>query len=172
MKIGVLSDTHMKGPDELLDRILDDIFQETDLILHAGDIVSLSVLQRLEEKKALAVCGNMDDFQVAGILPQTRIIEVESRQIGIVHGWGSKDGLRERILLRFERQSPDIIIYGHSHAPFWGEVGGVMMFNPGSASHNMFSDDCTVGILEIQNDRVDTEFIKVSTKNIKRSFNP
>ena len=130
MKIGVLSDTHMKAPDELLDRILDDIFQETNLILHAGDIVSLSVLQKLEEKNALAVCGNMDDFQVAGIIPQTRIIEVENKQIGIVHGWGSKDGLRERILLRFDRQSPDIIIYGHSHVPFWGEVGGVMMFNP------------------------------------------
>jgi uncharacterized protein len=74
--------------------------------------------------------------------------------------------------LRFDRQSPDIIIYGHSHVPFWGEVGGVMMFNPGSASHNMFSDDCTVGILEIQNDCVDTEIIKVSTKNINKTFKP
>lgn len=168
MKIGVLSDTHMKAPDELLDHILDDIFQDTNLILHAGDIVALSVLQKLEERKALAVCGNMDDFQVAGVTPQTRILEVENKKVGIVHGWGSKNGLRERILLRFDRQSPDIIIYGHSHVPFWGEVEGVMMFNPGSASHNMFSDDCTVGILEIRSDHVEAEIIKVSKKCQKK----
>ncbi|MFH0960007.1 MAG: metallophosphoesterase family protein [Pseudomonadota bacterium] len=164
MKIGVLSDTHMKVPGELLDHILDDIFKEVSLIVHAGDIVSLSVLQKLEEKNAFAVCGNMDDFQVAGLIPQTRIIEVGNKQIGVVHGWGSKDGLRERILSRFDRQCPDIIIYGHSHVPFWGEVGGIMMFNPGSASHNMFSDDCTVGILGIENGRFDTEIISVSKK--------
>lgn len=164
MKIGVLSDTHMKAPNELLDYILDEIFVETSLILHAGDIVAMSVLQKLEEKNVIAVCGNMDDFQVAGAIPQTRIVEVENRTIGIVHGWGSKDGLRERLLSRFEPQSPEIIVYGHSHAPFWGKVGGIMMFNPGSASYSMFSEDCTVGILEIEDDSIDGRIIRISKK--------
>lgn len=164
MKIGVLSDTHMKAPTELLDYILDEIFAETSLILHAGDIVAMSVLQKLEDRKVLAVCGNMDDFQVAGVIPQTRIVEVENKKIGIVHGWGSKDGLRERILSSFEPQSPEIIVYGHSHAPFWGQVGGTMMFNPGSASYSMFSEDCTVGLLEIEDDSIDGRIIRISKK--------
>jgi len=48
MKIGVLSDTHMKAPDKVLNHILDEIFKDVDLILHAGDIVTSRVLDRLD----------------------------------------------------------------------------------------------------------------------------
>lgn len=162
MKIGVLSDTHLKVPDSVLDHILDDIFRDADLVLHAGDIVSAAVLARLEERGALAVCGNMDDYQVAESIPQVRIIAVESRKIALVHGWGAKHGLQERILSRFEDVAPDIVIYGHSHVPFWGKVKDAMMFNPGSAAHNVFSDESSVGLLEILDGEILAKFIKVA----------
>ena len=44
MKIGVMSDTHLKVPDNVLNYILDDIFRDVDHIMHAGDIVSAAVL--------------------------------------------------------------------------------------------------------------------------------
>ena len=161
MKIGVLSDTHLRTPDQNLDYILDEIFGDTDLILHAGDIVTRSVLERLEERGALAVCGNMDDYDVFDLAPQTRIMKVESRKIALIHGWGSKEGLAQRIIERFSAESPDIIIYGHTHMPFWGRVNDVMMFNPGSVSRNVCPRGRTVGLLEINGDSVEAGFIEL-----------
>ncbi|MGC8657994.1 MAG: metallophosphoesterase family protein [Desulfomonilaceae bacterium] len=161
MKIGVLSDTHMRGPDKVLDYMLDDIFQDTDMILHAGDIVTSRVLDILEERKAIAVCGNMDDLVIAGTLPQVRVVKVQNARIGLIHGWGSKQGLEERILTRFEQDPPDLIVYGHSHVPFFGTMKGVLMFNPGSASHHLGFEDCTVGMLKLIGTKFEAEIINV-----------
>lgn len=161
MRIGVLSDTHMKSPDKVLNHILDNVFKDANMILHAGDIVTARVLDRLEERKALAVCGNMDDYEIVEALPQVRIIEAENKRIGLIHGWGSKPGLQERILSRFEEDPPDLVVYGHSHVPFFGKVKGVLMFNPGSASHNIYFDECTVGILEILGSEFKAEIINI-----------
>ncbi|MGD9819699.1 MAG: metallophosphoesterase [Desulfomonilaceae bacterium] len=161
MKIGVLSDTHLRTPDKSLDYILDVIFADTDMILHAGDIVTRSVLMRLEERGVLAVCGNMDDYDVYDMAPQTRIINCESKKIALIHGWGSKEGLADRIIDRFAADAPDIIIHGHSHVPFWGEVKGVALFNPGSTSRNVFPKGRTVGVLEIFDGSVEASFIEL-----------
>jgi uncharacterized protein len=162
MKIGVLSDTHLKVPDSRLDHILQELFRAYDMILHAGDIVSGSVLERLEEKGVLAVCGNMDDYEVAATLPQKRIIPAGGKRIGLIHGWGGRQGLRERVLERLKPDNPDIVVYGHSHVAFWGEVNGVMMFNPGAAAHNPYGDAGTVGRIEIVDGNVETAFLPIN----------
>ncbi len=148
-RIGVMSDTHLRAPNKRLDHILDSIFKDTHMILHAGDIVGHRTLERLEERGVIAVCGNMDDYEVASTIPQTRIIPVGNIKIGLVHGWGAKQGLEMRIVERFSEQSPEIIVYGHSHRPFWGEVEGVWLFNPGSAAPGAHGNGGTVGELQI-----------------------
>lgn len=161
MKIGVLSDTHLRTPDRSLEYILEELFSDTDMILHAGDIVTRRVLERLDERGVLAVCGNMDDYDVFDLAPQTRVLKVESKKIAIIHGWGAKDGLPQRIIERFTPESPDIIVYGHTHVPFWGEINGVMMFNPGSAYRNAFPTGRTVGLLEVNDDSMQASFIEL-----------
>lgn len=154
MKIGVLSDTHLRTPDATLEYILTDLFADADMILHAGDIVGRRVLDRLEKSKVIAVCGNMDDYDVAGVIPQVRIVPAGGKRIGLIHGWGSKEGLAQRILARFGEDRPDIIVYGHSHVPFSGTVDGTYVFNPGSASMNRYTGSATVGMLEIVEGRI------------------
>jgi putative phosphoesterase len=153
MKIGVLSDTHLRVPDDMLEHILEEVFADTDMILHAGDIVTRTVLGRLEENGVIAVCGNMDDYEVADSLPMVRIVPAAGKRIGLIHGWGSKDGLAQRISARFDDR-PDLIVFGHSHVPFWGLVDGTYMFNPGSASQNRYSGSATVGLIEIVDNRM------------------
>jgi putative phosphoesterase len=148
VKIGVISDTHLTRPNRALEHILEELFSETDLILHAGDITSRRVLERLELRGVLAVCGNMDDYDIVDSAPQMRTLDVGSYKIGLIHGWGAREGLEARIIQRFQ-DVPDVIVYGHSHAPFWGEVLGVRLFNPGSASQNRYLTHPTVGMLEI-----------------------
>jgi len=150
MKIGVLSDTHLRSPDKTLDHILDKLFADADMILHAGDIVTARVLERIEERGVLAVCGNMDDFEVADWIPQTRVISAAGLRIGLIHGWGARQGLEERLVMRFDDPKPDLIVYGHTHTPFWGKVSGVRMFNPGTAAVRGFGAAGTVGLLEIE----------------------
>jgi putative phosphoesterase len=149
MKIGVLSDTHLRSPNPVLEYILEELFADTEMVLHAGDIVGRKVLDRLEMKEVIAVCGNMDDYEVAQAIPQVRVIPVGGKQVVLIHGWGSKDGLEHRILGQFQTDRPDLIVYGHSHVPFWGKVDGVHMFNPGSASHSRDKGSGTVGLIEI-----------------------
>jgi hypothetical protein len=161
MKIGCLSDTHLKRPDPILDHILNDLFAGVDMVLHAGDIAAYSVLEWLQEKGVIAVCGNMDDYEILDRVPQVRNIEAAGKQISLVHGWGSKERLAERILAKFSPDRPDIVVFGHSHAPFWGEVDGTYMFNPGSASQNRFIGTGTVGILEIGEQTVHGNIISV-----------
>ena len=56
-KVGVLSDTHGRVAKEVL-----DFFKDVDIILHAGDIGSIEVLDTLrKEKKLVAVYGNCDN---------------------------------------------------------------------------------------------------------------
>jgi len=162
MKIGVLSDTHLRSPDPWLDRILDDLLSGSDVILHAGDIVTRAVLERLEESGVIAVCGNMDDYEVADAIPQVRIVSAGTKKIALIHGWGAKEGLEQRILDRVEHERPDIVVYGHSHVPFWGKVGGIQMFNPGSAGPSRSAGKSTVGVLEILNDHIEGTILPVN----------
>ncbi|MBI4964396.1 MAG: metallophosphoesterase family protein [Desulfomonile tiedjei] len=162
MRIGVLSDTHLRSPNPALDHILEDLFADTDLILHAGDIVTGLVLDRLEQSGVIAVCGNMDDYDVTEALPQMRMIPAEGKRIVLIHGWGSKDGLAERVVARLKDDKPDLVVYGHSHVPFWGKVGDVYVFNPGSASQNRYGGTSTVGVVEIRDGEFQTHFVEVA----------
>jgi putative phosphoesterase len=174
MKIGVLSDTHLRTPDSDLEYILEELFGDADMILHAGDIVSSAVLERLEERGVLAVCGNMDDYEVAAAIPQARVITVERKRIGLIHGWGSKEGLAERVVARFSGDLPDVIVFGHSHVPFWGKAQGVYLFNPGSARQDRYTGPGTVGVLKITDAGIEAEFLTVerSKATAEKSMGP
>ena len=88
----------------------------------------------------------MDSGPAAMTLPVSRIIEAEGKKIGLIHGWGAKEGLAERVRKHFERV--DCIVFGHSHRPANYKKGGVLFFNPGSARPGS-SGTFTAGILTV-----------------------
>ena len=145
-RIGVISDTHLRGPDPQLARLLSQRLGPVDLILHAGDLVNLAVLDMLEAPEVIAVAGNMDDHLVNQELPMKREIQVQDKRIGLIHGWGSPMGLVGRVRREFE--GVDCIVFGHSHRPTNKLVEGVLMFNPGSVSRG-FMGSGTVGLLTV-----------------------
>jgi len=161
MKIGVMSDTHLRAPDPTLEYIMDELLAGADMILHAGDIVTRAVLDYLEDRGVIAVSGNMDDYDVMGQLPHAREINAGDKCIGLIHGWGAREGLEPRILGRFSVPLPDVIVYGHSHVPFWGKVDGVWMFNPGSATARGYRGAGTVGVIDIAGDVIEGKHIRV-----------
>ncbi|HPI91777.1 MAG TPA: metallophosphoesterase [Deltaproteobacteria bacterium] len=158
-RLGILSDTHLNGPDPYLDRIIAEQFPDVDLIIHAGDLVHLSALDVFTEmgKEVVAVCGNMDGPDVRSSFPTQRIIRIEGLLIGIMHGWGSPVGIRQRIRDSFE--TVDAVIYGHTHEAFIGTEGGVFFFNPGSPTDSRFTSMRSMGIMIIDGDSLKGEII-------------
>ena len=148
MKIGVLSDTHIPHKTKALPQKVIDILSTMDAIIHAGDYVEVSVIELLESLGSFyGVCGNMDSHQIKQLLPQKRIVSLGGFSIGLMHGWGSPNGLEERIVSKFENEKPDAIIYGHSHKACSKEKNGLIILNPGSPTDTRFAPFCSIGIL-------------------------
>ena len=143
MKIGVISDTHMAQPSDSLMCLMESVFADVSMVLHAGDLTSLDILEAFSGKKVVSVCGNMDYYDVAQNLPDKRVIEVEGYRIGLTHGWGSRTGVEDRIKEVFE--NVQAIVYGHTHKPANHVKDGVLFFNPGAFSGRTRS----IGLLTI-----------------------
>ena len=136
MKIGVISDTHLSKPNKALWRLAQGIFADVPMVLHAGDLTRISILEVFSDKKVIAVCGNMDRYDVTQKLPTKEIITVNGYRIGLIHGWGSSRGLEDKIIDNF--QDVDAIVYGHTHKAANHIKNGVLMFNPGAFAGTFF----------------------------------
>lgn len=104
-----------------------------DLILHAGDLTVLSVLDELASIAPVeAVYGNVDGFEVRTALPRTRLLQLSGHLVGLVHGDGFGLSTAARARHSFVGQPVRVVVYGHSHSPRREWHGDVLMFNPGS----------------------------------------
>jgi hypothetical protein len=109
-----------------------DALRGADLILHAGDLSAVSVL---EELRALgppvrAVYGNADEPALRETLPRELVVEAEAARIGMVHIPGPAAGREERLVRRFP--DCDAVVFGHTHLPLVERHGRVWLLNPGS----------------------------------------
>ena len=159
MKVGVLSDTHIPVTVKSLPPAIFDIFKDVDLILHAGDIVELSVLDELRAIAPVeAVAGNMDPLETQQALPAKKVIQIGKYRVGLMHGKFKIHEQHER--LRNEFDAVDLIVYGHSHKPFWGRVNGVYFLNPGSPTDTYHSPYNSVAIL-LAGEELRAEIIRI-----------
>ncbi len=146
MKIGVLSDTHIPGTAASLPSAVFKLFKGVDLILHAGDIVDQSVLDELAALAPVeAVAGNMDGPELHLKLPAKKIIRLGKFTCGLIHGKFKIDIQQDMIMKEFS--NVDIIVYGHSHTPFWGKVNGIYFLNPGSPTDRRYAPYNSVALL-------------------------
>jgi putative phosphoesterase len=132
MRIAVVSDTHMpKGgralPAECVERL-----RAAELILHAGDLVTVAFLEELRSlgPPVAAVYGNIDEPALRNVLPKEHVVEAGGARIGMVHIPGPRAGRERRLRERFP--GCDAVIYGHTHLPQVERVEGVWILNPGS----------------------------------------
>ncbi|WP_028315867.1 metallophosphoesterase family protein [Desulfatibacillum aliphaticivorans] len=157
-KIGVISDTHMRMPNERMFRLAERQFKDVSMVLHAGDLVSIRVLDAFIDKKVVAVCGNMCERDSTQVLSPKEVITVEGVRIGLIHGHGSRTGLEDRIFKEFD--DVEAIVYGHTHSPANHLKQGVLMFNPGAfTSYSMGTETGTVGVLTVDEKGISGEIL-------------
>jgi len=151
VKIGVISDTHVRTFDEIPAPVLQAL-EKVDLIVHAGDFTQVAVLEGLSRMgEVKAVCGNMDSDELKRQLPPRELFMVDGKQVGLVHGWGAPWGIAGRVRKLFS--DVDIVIYGHSHQSFNKYFQGSLLFNPGQARNSF-------GLITID-DGIRAEIVKV-----------
>lgn len=162
MLIGLISDTHIPDRARILPQKVIDAFNDVELILHAGDLTSLKVIDELEEiAPVMAVQGNMD--RANGIdLPKAKIIEIEDLKIGVIHGEVYPRADSDQLVYLAKELNVDILVSGHSHQPKIEQKDGILLLNPGSPVVPRLADR-TVMLLEVKNKEVDVEIIKIGS---------
>ena len=126
--LAVLSDTHGRDGPRLEGRTATAV-DEADLVIHAGDFLTVDVLEAFEARCDLrAVHGNNDPPAVRDRVPGERLVEWADLRIAVAHGHEHS----ETALAMLGRQSSaDLVVFGHSHDPEFVD-GTVPMLNPGS----------------------------------------
>lgn len=154
----VVSDTHIPKVGSELPPALLDAMRGADLVLHAGDLVDLPVLEELRGlAPVVAVAGNMDYPAVKAVLPEQRVVEVEGKLIGLTHGWGPPLGIERRVLSRFS--GVDVVVFGHTHAALVEERRGVLLVNPGTPNDRRFSKRLSYAVIVVDGGRLDAEVV-------------
>lgn len=117
-KIGIISDTHGSLDNKIL-----KIFSDVDIIIHAGDIGKLDIIETLSSiAETISVYGNMDDFDLRTRLKKQISLELEGFKIHISHNENIK------------ASDFDIVINGHTHIAELHNDGKTLFLNPGSAN--------------------------------------
>ncbi len=147
MKIAVLADTHIPKKARALPAPAWEILRRSDLLIHAGDILTTEFLDSLREILPLyAVLGNND---VGVDLPEKLEIEVEGARLAVIHDSGTAKGRARRMKKLFPEA--EAVIFGHSHIPINSREEGILLFNPGSATDKRRQPKHTMGLLEVAN---------------------
>jgi len=161
MKIGVVSDTHITSGMGKLPRALYEGLKGVDLILHAGDIVCMEVIEDLSLIAPVeAVAGNMDGWDVASRLPGKKVLNIGGFTFGLTHGAGKVPGMEERMLGMFEADNVDCIVYGHSHNPKVERHGRVLLVNPGSPTDRRWAPYNSYALITLS-DAITAEIVKL-----------
>jgi uncharacterized protein len=104
-----------------------------DVVIHAGDWVSVDLLDALEARarRLVGVFGNNDGAELRARLPEVARVELAGVRFAVVHETGAASG-RERRCAR-EYPDADVLVFGHSHIP-WDTTAdtGLRLLNPGS----------------------------------------
>jgi putative phosphoesterase len=166
---GLVSDTHLPERLDALPDVLSDILAGVDVVLHAGDVGELRVLDALSAiAPVVAVHGNDDTAAAQRELPYQQIVSLAGQRIVLSHShypdraeemasrradaWGPKLSRRATF---GRRAGARIVVWGHAHIPLavWHE--GVFLVNPGAlASPNYVTRQArrTVALLFVRED--------------------
>jgi putative phosphoesterase len=152
--LAVISDTHLPRGSRALPPACVERLRTADLILHAGDVATASVLADLLAlgPPVRAVHGNVDEPELRVALPSARVVEAGGARIAMVHDAGPAAGRLERLRARFP--DADAVVFGHSHIPLHerDDATGFQIFNPGSPTDRRRQPTHTMGLARVGED--------------------
>jgi uncharacterized protein len=154
VRVVALADTHAPRRWRVCPPRVAAHLRRADLILHAGDVCTASVLTELAEyAPVVAVLGNNDGPDVAAWgAPATAELDLDGLHVAMVHDSGAAAGRMVRMRRRFP--AADLVVFGHSHIPLDESGPGLRIFNPGSPTDRRRQPHGTLGVLDIDAGRL------------------
>lgn len=147
-RVVIVADTHSR-PHPEAHRLVAE--QQPELILHAGDIGDLSVIEDLETiAPVVSVRGNIDAR--GSFVPDDVHLELswgdERLDVFLTHIALSGVRLRADVARAAKAVGASLVVCGHSHIPFLARDRGLQVFNPGSIGPRRFRLPIVFGVLE------------------------
>jgi putative phosphoesterase len=162
-RLAIISDTHLpRGRRRLPDACVQRL-RAADLILHAGDLMTVAFLEELQAlgPPVRAVLGNVVVVALRLRLPARTVVEVGGARIGMLHDAGPARGRLARQRANF----PDCaaVVFGHSHIPLHeiSDDGAFQLFNPGSPTDRRRQPVHTMGEGVVEDGRLSLSHLEL-----------
>ena len=118
--VGIVSDTH-------------GLIRPVDLIVHAGDIGDIRVIETLQSiAPVVAVHGNIDTGVCASKFPAKVIVRINHLLFYVLHNIAELE-------ISLAEEGIDCVVCGHSHKPLVLRRDDVFHINPGSCGPRRFN---------------------------------
>ncbi len=131
MKILIVSDTHKSHRN--FEKVLEEN-KDIDMLIHLGDVEGAEdYIEALADCPVHIIGGNNDFF--SDLLSEEEFT-IGGHHVFITHGhyYGVVTG-EERLARAARERGADIVMYGHTHRPFYKEEEGLIILNPGSIAY-------------------------------------
>lgn len=126
--VGVVADNHGHLCEETLAALAG-----ADAILHAGDVGSEALLDRLRGlAPVVAVVGNGDP-DLTHRYPWEQRVELAGFRILLCHWYDNFGTLHPRVLRELDAWRPHVLVHGHTHRAELVRRDGTLFLNPGYA---------------------------------------
>lgn len=150
MRILVFSDSH--GNISACEMLMKKI-SGVDMIIHAGDHAA-------DAKKLEAEFSGTDVRYVKGNCdytdaPDDLLIEANKKRIFLTHGhrYNVKfDSDFRTLSYKAMEADADLAVFGHTHIPFYENLGNIILLNPGSIKYTR-----TFGVIEIDGPKISAD---------------
>ena len=147
MRIAILSDTHGLLRPEVLEYL-----KTADVILHAGDINTQAVVDRMAAVAPLYIVRGNNDKDWAAAIPHDLTVTLDGVTFYMVHN--KKE-------VPADLPGVDAVVFGHSHKYAQTEKDGRLWLNPGSCGPRRFHQEITLIMAETENGTLRTEKILI-----------
>lgn len=165
--IALVADTHSKPHPRVAEHLA---AEPPTLILHAGDIGALSVVDALAAiAPTIAVRGNID-AHTPGVPDSVHLELVRGGQVALgiwlthIAVYGPR--LRAEVRRAALAARVQVVVCGHSHVPFLSRDGKLVVFNPGSIGPRRFQLPITYGRMRLADGKVTLEHVDAESGRV------
>ena len=156
MRLVLISDTHLPHRGRDLPAPVWSAVESADAVIHAGDWVSVELLDALEARSArlIGCWGNNDGPELRARLPERADVTLAGVRFTVVHDSGTASGREARMAARYP--GVDVLVFGHSHIPWdTSAAGGLRLLNPGSPTDRRRQPFCSYMTADVDGGMVD-----------------
>jgi uncharacterized protein len=157
--VAIIADTHLPRGSRALPEECVSLLREAELVLHAGDFVTVAALEDLREigPPVEGIHGNMDEPELKQLLPNQRVLNVGDVRIGMVHNPGPRNGRETRLAAKFA--DCQAVVYGHTHVPQVERFEDVWILNPGSPTERRTAPIHAMLTLTVEGTEISPELV-------------